>query len=78
MSTTFIQRVRFIHNEFFEICCRERSNVDAKLQKQCCMEINFPLDDENAKERNREGSDVFRSMWIVIFNWHLKLDMYGI
>jgi hypothetical protein len=47
---TFIQRVRFIHNEFSEICRGERSNVDVKFQKQCCMEIRFPLDDENTKE----------------------------
>jgi hypothetical protein len=52
MDMTFIQRVRFIHNEFFEICRGERSNDDAKFQKKCCMEIRFPLDDENAKEKN--------------------------
>jgi hypothetical protein len=60
MSMTFIQRVRFIHNEFSEICCGERSNVDVKFRKQCCMEIKFPLDDENTKEKNRKGSDIFR------------------
>jgi hypothetical protein len=51
MSLTFIQRVRFIHNDFSEICHGERSNVDAKFQKQFCMEIVFPIDDENAKEK---------------------------
>ena len=29
MSLNFIQRVRFIYNEFSEICRGERSNVDA-------------------------------------------------
>ena len=24
------------------------------------MEIGFPLDDENAKEKNHKGSDIFR------------------
>jgi hypothetical protein len=62
MSITFIQRVRFIHNEFFEICRGERSNVDDKFQKQCCMEIGFPLDDENTKEKNRKGSNIFRDV----------------
>jgi hypothetical protein len=37
MSMIFIQRVRFIHNEFSEIYHRERSNVDVKFQKQSCM-----------------------------------------
>jgi hypothetical protein len=60
MSMNFIQRVRFIHNDFFETCCGERSNVDVKFKKQCCMEIGFPLDDENEKEKNCKGSDVFR------------------
>jgi hypothetical protein len=77
MSMTFIQRVRFIHNEFSEICHGERSNVDVKFQKQCCMEIGFPLDDENTKEKYRKGSDIFR-LWITIFNWDLELDRYGI
>jgi hypothetical protein len=49
MSMTFIQRVIFVHNEFFEICCRDRSKIDAKFQKQCCMEILFPIDEENVK-----------------------------
>ena len=62
MSMNFIQRVRFIYNDFFEICRGERSNVDVKFQKQCFMEIGFPLDDENAKEKNRKGSDVFRAV----------------
>ena len=60
MSMTFIQRVRFIHNEFSEICHGERSNVDVKFWKQCCMEIRFSLNDENKKEKYREGSDIFR------------------
>ena len=51
MSMTFIQRVRFIHNEFSEICGGERSNVDAKFQKQCCMEICFLIDDEMKKKK---------------------------
>ena len=51
MYMNFIQRVRFIHNEFSEICRGERSNVDVKFQKQCCMEIGFSLDNENTKEK---------------------------
>ena len=53
MSMNFIQRVRFIHNVFSKICRGERSNFDAKFKKQCCMEIGFPIDDENEKEKNR-------------------------
>ena len=49
MSITFIQRVRFIHNEFSEICHAERSNDDVNFWKKCCMEIGFSLDDENKK-----------------------------
>ena len=33
MSMNFIQRVRFIHNEFSKICRGERSNVDVKFRK---------------------------------------------
>jgi hypothetical protein len=62
MSMNFIQRVTFIHSEFSEIFHRERSNVDAKFHKQCCMEIGFPLDYENTKEKNCKGSDLFRAV----------------
>lgn len=54
MSMTFIQRVIFIHNEFLEICGGERSNVDVKFQKQCCKEIDFSIDEENAKEKKSQ------------------------
>jgi hypothetical protein len=60
MSMTFIQRVRFIHNEFSVICGGDRSNVDAKFRKECCMEIGFPIDEESVKVKNRKGSDAFR------------------
>jgi hypothetical protein len=62
MYITFIQRVRFIHNEFSEISHWERSNVDVTFRKQCCMEIGFPLDDEITKEKYLKGSDIFRSV----------------
>ena len=60
MSMILFQRVRFIHNDFFEICRGERSNVDVKFRRHCYMEIRFPLDDENTKEKYRKGSDIFR------------------
>ena len=62
MSMTFIQRVRFIHNEFSVICGGDRSNVDAKFMKECCMEIGFPIDGESVKVKNCEGSDAFRAV----------------
>ena len=43
MTMTFIQRVRFIHNEFLQICGGDKSNVDASFEKQCCMEIGIPI-----------------------------------
>ena len=77
MSMSFIQRVRFIHNEYSEICRGERSNVDVKFQKQCCMEIRFPLDDENTKKKISKEV-IYLELWINIFNWDLELDRYGI
>jgi hypothetical protein len=62
MSSTFIQIVRFIYNEFYEICGGNRSKVHAKFQKQCCMEISFTIDGENVKGKNHKGSDAFRSI----------------
>jgi hypothetical protein len=67
MSMTFIQRVTFIHNEFSEICHGERSNVDVKFRKQCCMEIGFTLDDEIQK-KNIAKEVIYLELWIIIFN----------
>jgi len=60
ISMNFIQRVRFIHNELSIICGGDRSNVDAKFRKVCCMEIGFPNDEESVKVKYRKGSDAFR------------------
>jgi len=77
MSMNFIQNVRFIHNEFSEICHADRSNVDVKFHKQCSMEIRFPLDDEMQKKKVTKEV-VYLDLWIVIFNWDLELNMYKI
>jgi hypothetical protein len=37
----FIQRVKFINNEFFVICGGDISNVDVKFKNECCMEIGY-------------------------------------
>ena len=34
MTMTFIQRVRFIHSEFLQICGGEKFKVDASFWKQ--------------------------------------------
>ena len=62
MSMTFIQRVIFIHNEFKQTCGGDRSKVDADFWKQCCMEIGFPIKDENVKYKGFKGSDALRTV----------------
>jgi len=61
MSMTFIQRVRFIHNEFEQICDGDKSMVDLEFRKQCCMEIGFPIKEEHACKKHGRKSDIFRS-----------------
>ena len=62
MSMTFIQRFIFIHKEFEQICGGDRSKVDAYFRKQCCMEIGFPIKDENVKYKGFKGSDALRTV----------------
>ena len=62
MSMEFIQRVRFIHNEFGQICGGDRSRVDADFQKQCCMEIGFLIKEDDVKHKGLKGSDAFRDV----------------
>ena len=56
---TFIQMVRFIHNEFEQICDGDRSKVDTNFWKQCCLEIGFPIKEDNEKGKNRRESHAF-------------------
>jgi hypothetical protein len=41
------------------------------------MEIDFPIDDENVKEKIA-NEVMYVELWLVIFNWNLELDRYGI
>ena len=59
---TFIQRVRFIHNEFEQICGGDRSKVDSDFRKQCCMEIGFLIKEDDVKQNGLKGSDAFRAV----------------
>jgi hypothetical protein len=67
MFMNFIQRMRFIHNEFYEICHGERSNVDVKFQKKCCMEIRFHLMMKTQKKKIAKEV-IYLEPWIAIFN----------
>ena len=48
---TFIRKVRFIHNEFEQICGGDRSKVYVDFQKQCCMEIGFSIKEDDVKQK---------------------------
>ena len=56
----FIQRVRFIHYEFEQICGGDRLRFDADFRKQCCMAIGFPIKEDDVKQKGLKGSDAFR------------------
>ena len=60
MTMIFIQRVRFIHNEFFQICGGDKSKVHASFRKQCCLEIGIPIKEDNVKQKNDKGGDACR------------------
>ena len=62
MTMTFIQRVRFIHNEFLQICGGDKFKVDAIFRKQCCLEIGIPIKEDIVKQKNAKGSDAFRAV----------------
>ena len=77
ISMTFIEMVIFNHNEFEQICGGDISKVDPYFRKQCCMEIGFPIKEDDVKQKGLKGSDAF----IVVdndFNLHLECGQYGI
>lgn len=62
MSMTFIQRVRFIHNEFEEKCGGDKINITVDLQKECCMEIGYQIEEKNNSKGGRVNIDLFRGI----------------
>ena len=52
MKMAFIQRVRFIHNEFIEKCGGDKTQVIVAFQKECLMEICYQIDEKNQKIEN--------------------------
>ena len=82
---TFIQRVRFIHNEFEQICGGDRLKVDVSFQKQCCLEIRFLIKDDNVKGRFATGSDAVKAVddyFLLAFRmgklWNLIDDIFNL
>ena len=45
-----------------QICGVDRLKVDAYFQKQCCMEIGFPIKEDDVKQKGLKGSDAFRAI----------------
>ena len=67
MTMKFIQRVIFIHNEFFQICGGDKSKVDASFRKQCCLEICIPIKEDNVKQKKFQRKGCIQSCrWIFL------------
>ena len=49
MKMNFIQRVRFIHNEFIEKCRGDKTQVSVEFKKECLMEIGYQIDEKKNK-----------------------------
>jgi len=59
---TFIQRVRFIHNEFEENISGDKINITLEFRKACCMEIGYQIVDKINSKGSKVNSDIFRSI----------------
>jgi len=58
----FIQRVRFIDNEFEENISGDKINITLKFQKACCMEIGYQIVEKINSKGSKVNSDIFRSI----------------
>lgn len=84
MSMTFIQRVRFIHNEFEEKCGRDKINVNLEFRKECFMEINYQIEEKINSKGDKVHSDIFRSVdniFLLAFKtrgiWELIVEIFS-
>ena len=59
MKMTFIQRVRFIHNEFIEKCGGDKTQVSVAFRKECLMETGYQIDEKKAKD-GKLNTNLFR------------------
>src|ERR1700733_1711118 len=62
MSMTFIQRVRFIHNEFEEKCGGDKTKVSLAFRKECCMKIGYQIEEKSNSKDDKVNFDIFRGM----------------
>ena len=62
MKMTFIQRIKFIHNEFIEKCGRDTTQVSLTFQKECLMETGYQIDEKIKAKDGKMHSNIFRSM----------------
>ena len=62
MKINFIQRVRFIHNEFIEKCGGDKTQVSLTFWKECLMEISYEIDEKIKAKDGKMNRNLFRSM----------------
>ena len=62
MKMTFIQRVRFIHNEFIVKCGGDKTQASLKFWKECLMETSYQIDEKIKAKDGKMHSSIFRSM----------------
>jgi len=59
---SFIQRVRFIHNEFVEKCGGNKKKFSLSFSKKCCMETCYQIEDKINSKDGKVNSELFRDM----------------
>jgi len=62
MSMNFIQRIRFIHNEFEEKCGGDKTKVSLAFRKECCMELSYQIEEKIKSKGDKVNSDISRGM----------------
>ena len=76
MKISFIQRFRFIHNEFIEKCGGDKAEVSLTFRKECLMETGYQID-EKIKAKDGKCTQIYSEAWITFFSWHLELGDMG-
>lgn len=61
-AMNFIQRVRFIHSDFEEKCGGDKTKVDNEIQKECCMEIDYQIEEKIIAKCGKVNFEIFRGM----------------
>eukprot|EP01018_Ginkgo_biloba_P013093 Gb_10123 [translate_table: standard] len=77
---TFIQKIRFFHNEFIDLCEGDKSKATFEFRLQCCMEVGIVIHEKDTKRKSdmlRAVDSQFQLAWHTGYVWDIIDNIFS-